>query len=352
MVKLPELYPWQQSDWAQIAGSLHRLPHAILITGTEGIGKFRFATRLAISLLCESTEYPPCGECRNCRLFSAATHPDLHVFTSEAKLTEIDELMVNYAERYLEDKSVQAKRKNPRETIVVDQIRSLIECASIKPHLADNKVFLIDPVDKMTNSGANSLLKVLEEPPSNTFLILIAESTQKLLPTITSRCQKLTVSAPSREMTERWLGEQKISSEQIKVILDSRKGPLVGLQRNTEDELFYSQNFVKKVLHHLQQEQKGDISELVEFGTQMGESECLSELQLLVSDLISQNISNLNQPTLNIESKPKLADQIDVRELFAVYDHIGNLREQLRVGGMDKTLAVEDALLAFENGRY
>ncbi len=348
MVQFPDIYPWQQSDWERIAESLNRLPHAILIAGTEGIGKFRFASRLAMALLCETNSRPPCGGCRNCRLFGATTHPDLHVLTSESKLQDMDDVMVRYAERYLEDDRSQAKRKTPRASIVIDQIRALIDHANVKPHLSERKVFLLDPVDTMTMPSAHSILKILEEPPVNTFLILIAENVQKLLPTILSRCQNLNLSTPDQDLSERWLNEQKLTSDEINAILDSRKGPLVGLRRAQNKALIRSTDFFSKVIQHLLQEKKEDIFHLVELGVQLGESECLDELHVLVSQLIGGAITDGKSSTLNEPSIHKLARQTDIHQLFSIYDHIGFLREQFRIGGVDKTLAVEDALLTLK----
>ncbi len=345
---VPEHYPWQSTNWDRAVDSLERLPHATLITGTEGTGKFRFATRLAMALLCDSADDRPCAKCRNCHLFSASTHPDLHVLSSEAKLDLMDAEIAVYAERYLEDESARSKRKVPRSSIVVNQIRALIQNANVKPHLSENKVFLIDPVDSMTIASANSLLKVLEEPPKNTYFILIAESAHNLLPTISSRCQEMVQSDPDRTVAEEWLRLQKLGAEKIDAILDSGKGPLVGLRLANDDKLIQSVNFSAEVLQFLQNNRKGDVFSLVESGIQLGESECLAELQLLVSKLI-RAASDSNQSSASAEALlHELTGRMDVRQLYSVYDHIGLLRKQIRAGGMDKTLAIEDSLLAIE----
>ncbi len=349
MANYLELYPWQIKAWERVVESLGRLPHAILFTGTEGIGKLRFATRLAVALLCEGEEKSPCGECRNCRLFSSGTHPDLHVLTSETKLESMDSVLVSYADRYLDDQSSRAKRKNPRSTIVIDQIRALIESANVKPHLSVNKVFVIDPVDSMTNAGANSLLKVLEEPAPNTFLVLIAQSTQNLLPTITSRCQKLLLPVPESEQIEQWLMQLKLRPQQISAIQQCGKGPIVGLQQLQNDEILRSTAFVSTVLKQLQRHKQRDLFELIELGIQLGEAECLDELLRLVSKLIREVavVRERNQKGDTLLSE--IALRTDQRKLFLIYDHIGLLRNQIRAGGLDKTLAVEDALIAIDN---
>lgn len=349
MANFLELYPWQIEAWKRIVESIGRLPHAILFTGTKGIGKLRFATRLAVALLCENEEKSPCGECRNCRLFNSGTHPDLHVLTSEARLESVDSVLVHYANRYLDDQSSRAKRKNPRSTIVIDQIRALIENANVKPHLSVNKVFVIDPVDSMTIAGANSLLKVLEEPAPNTFLVLIAQSTQNLLPTITSRCQELFLPAPGPEQIEQWLVQLKLSPQEISAVQQSEKGPVVGLQQLRNDEILQSTAFVSTVLKQLQRHKQRDLFDLIELGVQLGEAECLDELLKLVSKLIREGAIVKERKEKRETLLSEIALRTDQRKLFLIYDQIGLLRNQIRAGGLDKTLAVEDALISIDN---
>ena len=347
MAYLPELYPWQETAWKQL--SLARLPHAILITGAEGTGKFRFASKLAMALLCSDTQSRPCGECRNCRFFGAATHPDLHVLSSEAKLEFMDSVMVSFAERYLEDERARAKRKTRRSSIVIDQIRALIESASVKPHISENKVFLIDPIDSMTHAAANSLLKVLEEPPPNTYLILMAVNDQYLLPTITSRCQSLVIPEPDRDSSATWLKAMGLDSAAVDAIINSGKGPVLGLRLAKDNEVLHTGVFIAKLLQYLQQSREVEYYSLVELGVKLGESECLEALHLLVSTMIREHGS---QPSDTHLTKNRLTDcssRAGTRQLFMLYDHIGSLRKQLRGGGMDKSLIVEDAILAFES---
>ncbi len=348
MALIPELYPWHSMVWNRAADSFDRMAHATLITGTEGTGKFRFASRLAMALLCSDAGSKPCGECRNCKFFSAATHPDLHVLTSEAKLDFLDSTMQSFAERYLDDASARTKRKTRRTSIVIDQIRALIEAANVKPHISDNKVFLVDPIDSMTIAAANSLLKVLEEPPPNTYLILITENDQNLLPTIASRCQKLNIPEPDRTASELWLEQQHLDSAVIQAIIESGKGPVLGLRRVKNNESDQSSEFVNQVLKHMNRERGEDLLSLVDLGVQLGESDCLAILQLLVSKMISRAGGVTNGTHANDTHLNSLVNRTNMKKLYFIYDHIGFLSRQIRAGGMDKTLLIEDALLAFE----
>ncbi len=348
MVYLPELYPWQNALWTRTVESLERMPHAILITGAEGTGKFQFASRLAMALLCEAPADSPCAECRNCRFVGAATHPDLHVVTSETRLESLDTTMQRFANRYLDDERLRAKRKNRRSSIVIDQIRALIESAGVKPHISNNKVFLLDPINSMTIAAANSLLKILEEPPPNTFLISIAENDQHLLPTIASRCQKLPMPNPDRKTSEVWLKQQDLPLKAVHAVLESGKGPIVGLRQAQNKDIVRSGEFVDQLIQHVQNDRRNNIFGLVEMGLQLGESECLDELQLLASKIIYQSHQMSGTGDDIDPSFGHLVKRADIKQLYTVYDYMGFLRSKLRAGGMDKTLVVEDALLAFE----
>jgi DNA polymerase III subunit delta' len=137
-----------------------RVAHAYLFAGPPAIGKFALAGAFARALNC-TAEAAPCGQCRACRLIGQNRHPDVRVV------------------QLLEDK---------RE-ISIDQIRTVLHEASLKPYEATWKVFIIRDVETMNEESANCLLKTLEEPPPQVVLMLTAPTPEALLPTLVSRCQ-------------------------------------------------------------------------------------------------------------------------------------------------------------------
>lgn len=143
----------------------NRLPHAIIVEGYEGTGRHTLADYLVKGALCEEAE-KPCGNCHNCNLIKGNNHPDVSV--------------INPADN--------------KKFITVDQVREIIEQAVIKPNTAKGKVFIIDPADNMNAQAQNALLKILEEPPENTYFILIAENKSALLETVVSRAVVLSLS--------------------------------------------------------------------------------------------------------------------------------------------------------------
>ncbi|GBR59207.1 DNA polymerase III subunit delta' [Acetobacter senegalensis DSM 18889] len=141
-----------------------RLPHAWLITGPPGIGKATFAFRLARILLGGEDELSPAG-----RRVSAATHADLLVVA----------------------RGFDEKRQKYRSEIVADDVRPINSFLRRTAAEGGWRVVIVDGAEYMNRSAANAVLKILEEPPPATVLLLTCSAPGRLLPTIRSRCRKL-----------------------------------------------------------------------------------------------------------------------------------------------------------------
>ena len=142
--------------------SSKRLAHAYLFRGPDGVGKQLCARIVAAAVNCAgSHEDGGCGSCRSCRKFITGNHPDISVISPE------------------------------KGTIGIDRIRELSKSLSYPPYESEMRVVILEDVHTMRAEAGNSLLKTLEEPPENNLLILTAESSSEVLPTITSRCQSV-----------------------------------------------------------------------------------------------------------------------------------------------------------------
>lgn len=170
----------------------NRLSHAYLFHGPAGIGKRRFAQLLAQCLLCpqrSDDSLDACGECDNCRKMQAGNHPDyLELHCPEEKSEFPLELIAGGAER------------RGREGLCYE--------ISLRPVCGGRRIAVIDDADAFNAESANALLKTLEEPPSYSLLILLAEDPGSLLPTIRSRCQWLRFAPLSEEDVAELLIEQ------------------------------------------------------------------------------------------------------------------------------------------------
>ncbi len=183
-----------------------RLPHALLFSGPAGVGKRRVAAALAAFLNClNPDEKGACGECSNCRKLSSGNQAMVRFVGSSKDEEEMNIQFKNGSRILLKNTIAGSKRGGKKKTrkINIDQIREVIRQAALKPFSDGMKVFIIDDVAQASIEAVNSLLKVLEEPPRNTFFILITSKKALLLPTVVSRCQGLEFSfLKGKEMHE------------------------------------------------------------------------------------------------------------------------------------------------------
>ncbi|MFG1488548.1 DNA polymerase III subunit delta', partial [Oceanospirillum sp. HFRX-1_2] len=138
-------FAWQQEYWNQLIGQHRsgRLPHALLLAGEEGIGKYHLARAMAAYLLCRQPAETACGECASCALFHAGTHPDLMEVMPESEGKQIK----------------------------IEQIRKLQTFANKTAQQGGFRVVVLQPADAMNINAANALLKNLEEPGNNVLFI-------------------------------------------------------------------------------------------------------------------------------------------------------------------------------------
>ena len=160
----------------EIADRLHqslvrgRLAHAYLFIGPRGAGKEELARTLAKALNCPKLNDDSCDKCDTCRRIEEATHPDIYWVRPESK----------------------------SRRITVAQIREFEKAVNLKASEAETKVGIIVDADCMGEEASNAFLKTLEEPPAQTILVLLTTAPARLLPTILSRCLKLSLGATDR----------------------------------------------------------------------------------------------------------------------------------------------------------
>jgi DNA polymerase-3 subunit delta' len=158
-----------------------RFPHALLIHEAPGAGGEWLAAWSAQLVLCQRAAQEPCGECVGCRRVAALQHPDLAWVHPEGESRQIR----------------------------IEQVRDLCAELALTSHAGGYKVGVLTPADALNRFAANALLKTLEEPSERTLLVLVATQPSRLPPTISSRCQRLRLRAPSRERSLAWLTEAR-----------------------------------------------------------------------------------------------------------------------------------------------
>ncbi|NLJ33230.1 MAG: DNA polymerase III subunit delta' [Firmicutes bacterium] len=175
-----------------------RITHAYLFTGPEGVGQAEAALALAQALNCPASPREPCGTCNTCRRIAANNYPDVLEVVPEGN------------------------------NIKIDQIRSLRKDIYFRPYEGKYKVYIISAAQQMTVQAANSLLCILEEPPSYAVLVLLTSQEDRLLPTIVSRCQKVPFYPLSPALMEdKLVGEMGLERERAGVVAALAAGSYV-----------------------------------------------------------------------------------------------------------------------------
>lgn len=157
------------------------MPHAWLFTGRSHTGKTAFARYFAQALLCEkpTVSHEPCGQCMSCHLFGQGAHPDFYLLEPERADSE------------------SAARVLPQ--IKIDAVRDVLEPLLQTSVRGGRRVVMVAPAETMNVQAANSLLKILEEPPQAVVFLLVSHAKDRLLPTIKSRCRHLLLPSPDKQ---------------------------------------------------------------------------------------------------------------------------------------------------------
>ncbi|MBE1301111.1 MAG: AAA family ATPase [Alteromonadaceae bacterium] len=287
------LFPTAESISQRLkAGKLH---HALIFLGKQGAGKSILANLVARRILCrQSVSAEPCGVCQSCNLNHAGSHPDLLVLKTET-------------------------------TYGVDQIREAIEQLNKKSQMGGAKVLLIPDAQLMTVSAANALLKTLEEPTANTYIILTQQTGLKaLLPTINSRCEKHTISVVNKQQVQSWLVQQQAEVTQ------------------TLFDMYWQSPFLLK---QLSEEDNADILEFVE-----SVESNPAVLSHLPNGLLEKSTILLDWMLHTLNARMK---QVDGRSLsfdlcFEVQKTVMQARQQLAQQGTNKSLQFSKCLREFQ----
>lgn len=299
LIKMTDRLPWHQSLWQQMHARWQQdhLPHALLLTGYPGMGKYLFAQQLTKTLLCHAlseTVFSPCGRCKPCHLFDRGYHPDFLL------------LQPNEAGK----------------TIQINVIRELIAFSRLTPHYNRVKIAVIYPAEAMNRQAANSLLKLLEEPPAEMIFFLVSHQPQRLPATLHSRCQTLNFNRPDKTAVHTWLQTYlpDASLEKRQLLLDlSAQAPLAALrlQKTLSNRCTLFDSLIQ-----LLTSQPDPIAVADEWQT-LEPTATLTWLISWTEDLIRYTLSGQIQVIRNRDYKDTLlsvAAKINLRHLFDLLD--------------------------------
>jgi DNA polymerase-3 subunit delta' len=317
-----------------------RLPGAMLFTGEEGIGKKLFALEIARALNCRTPkDNEACGVCSSCvriRKLNYPTRDDADEWTQIIWTDHPDVGLV----------------VAPRRVLRVEQMRQIEKEANYRPFEGKARVFLIDEADKLNDASANALLKVLEEPPRTSHLILITARPAMLLPTILSRCQMIRFSPLTPDEIQSHLVKNDIDLKTARLRARAAGGSM-GRALSGDLVTFTSQRkAMLKVLNALVL--SDDRAQLLRSAEQLNEAqykdefeERLDVLETLIRDAwmlsLGVDTSKIVNEDLSAELK-EIAQKLDSARAGDWILQIEDLREQLIVN-VNRKVTVDSLFL-------
>ena len=218
-------FPWIEEKINTI--DLNNLSHALIVEGQEGVGKYQICQYLINGLLKEKNSQ---------NLIKNNSHPDLFCINNET--------LISYFQR--EDKN---KLKNNTKKIPVGFIREAIDFVMLKSGLSKNKILFIDGAENLTISSQNALLKTLEEPPQNTYIIIQSNRFKCLNQTIYSRCQLIHFNNLLQDELYNW-AEDILQNKNDKSVIPGYMTPRK-VSQLIEDGLFEDLKILNNLLNSL-----------------------------------------------------------------------------------------------------
>lgn len=256
--------PGQQAVIDRLRSSVaeNRVSHALLFYGPEGCGKFALALAFARYISCEKrTAEDACGVCPSCIKYDKLIHPDLHfVFPVIKKKQNMEYVSDNYIAQWremvlrspwfsLSTWTEAMEVANEQAVIYVAEAAEIIRKLSLKAFESDFKIMIIWLPEKMNAETANKLLKMIEEPPARTLFILVSEEDDRLLPTITSRCQHIRIpSIPADELSAylvKTMGMDRVRASETAAIANGNMVRAMELAREDDNSTVHLDRFIK-----------------------------------------------------------------------------------------------------------
>jgi len=283
-----------------------RLPLAYLFTGPEGIGKGFVAANFIKFINCfDRKDDDACDKCASCVKIGLRTHPDVHWLSGDRGGVCGD---------------------NAADSVKIEHIRELQRDISLRPYEAGIKVFIINDAHRLTLEAANAFLKILEEPPGNSLIILLTSKPQLLLPTIISRCQRIKFAALEKIFLEKLLNKEcgldNALSRYLAHYCEGRLGQALNLK--DKDALVNKNRIIDYFMRSAHLEPQGRDS----FAVDDDKDKVRESLDILVSwfrDIYFLKIGMPHAELINIDRKDDLINlmqRYSFTELEAIFNFI------------------------------
>jgi len=316
-----------------------RVPGAMLFAGEEGVGKKLFALEIAKALNCRSPQDTEgCGHCPSCVRIGKFNYPQSSESDDWKGIIWTDHADVGMVEA-------------PKRVLLVEQMRLIEREANYRPYEGKARLFLIEDADKLNDASANALLKVLEEPPHTSHIVLLTSRPAILLPTIRSRCQMIRFSPLTADEIQNHLVTRKISGAgEARIRARVARGSLGRALAQDLDEFNEQRKAMLGVLQALTAAE--DRIQLLRSAEELNDARYKDEyesrldiLETLIRDAWMLALSAPHDSVVNEDLLPQLrkfAVNLDSRRPAGWISQIEEMREQLIVNINRK--AATDAL--------
>jgi DNA polymerase-3 subunit delta' len=282
----------KQVSILQSAMARNRMPHAYLFCGMEGVGKKTTALVVAKAMNCQKGRFDACDTCPSCLKIDHRNHPDVIRIEPEGQFIRIQE------------------------------IRDLQDQMKFRPFEGGKRVIILVDADKMNSIAANALLKTLEEPTRNNFLILISSRPYQLPMTILSRCQHLRFNPLNRETVFQYLQERLSIAPEPARMLAYSSGGSIGRALEMIDEDYLSLR--NQMMDRLSDERMKNPLQLLSFVNDFGQDrkiilERLDIMRICFRDALVYKETTTIDPLFNQDRLPMIrsfADKLSGTDLL------------------------------------
>ena len=299
-----------------------RLHHAYLFVGEDGVGKRTIALGFAKALHCLAATGDFCDECANCARVRDRNHPDVRIIEPLAGKKEIS----------------------------IQQIRELEKELNFRSFSGKRKVVILDPATLMNLAAQNALLKTLEEPPQDSLLILIASNAGALLPTLRSRCLRVTFGPLARELISGFLVSRKAlkveTAEFLAAMSQGRLSAVVGID---PQKLFDKRREWLRLVSDLG---AGDYRAAIDAAEVLAASKenCLTFLDWVESwfrDLLIYDFTRSVEDVINIDMLPQIQKESALIDLGRIFTRIAEVKAAVEgiQRNLNRRMTMENLLL-------
>ncbi len=289
------------------------LSHAYLLVCDDESMLSNYLNVFATALMCKEDE--PCRVCRDCKLILQGSHTDVMTYPKGKK-------------------------------IVVSDVDDLVEKSFFKPLEGDKKIFLLNGVCSMTVQAQNKLLKTLEEPPANTYILMGATSVYPLLSTVLSRSKRLDIPPFSVESLKSFLVNEGYNSDKLDSVLPLSNGKLGEvIKRYNEENVGLEMSLAKSVLLELKSSKQ-----VAEFSSKI-EKANLNDFVSCLAEFTRQCIVAGSGGGVKDISAQKVLNDISVGALIYISDKIRDAEKKLYFNG-NKVAVIDGILFGVLEGKF